>query len=79
MEKFKINKKIVEEELELKPEYLEKLKRIDKGGQGKKFNSIKELKKIIENSKDNEITKKDIKTKNIKSRKNTSGKIKASF
>jgi len=35
-------------EPELKPEYIEKLKRIEKEGYGKTFKSISELRKIIE-------------------------------
>lgn len=35
-------------EPELRPEYLEKLKRIEKEGYGKTFSSIEQLRKIIE-------------------------------
>jgi len=38
-------------EPEIRPEYLEKLKKIDKEGYGKTFSSIKELRDIIERKK----------------------------
>jgi len=43
-----MEKENFKETLELKPEYLEKLKKIDKEGHGIKFKSIEELRRIIE-------------------------------
>lgn len=45
---FLLNEYEKQLEPEIRPEYLEKLKKIEKEGYGKTFSSIKELRQIIE-------------------------------